>query len=98
MMYKGFMTDNRELCFVNLADAKQPQKIINLLNMQFISFVGHNFSERMAKVGFLALKDNSEVQLCWFMCAQPFVKRQYTDLSDCNISSGIINFTLPMKN
>ena len=33
MCYKGFTPDNRELIYVNLADAKQPQRIINLLNM-----------------------------------------------------------------
>lgn len=55
MVYKGFAPDNRELVVVNLADHGQPQKIINLANFKFLSFVGHNFAEREAKIGFLAI-------------------------------------------
>ena len=55
MVYKGFVPDNREIVLVNLADKEQPQKIIHLYDKQFICFVGHNFAEREAKVGFLAL-------------------------------------------
>ena len=54
MLYKGYTPDNRELIMVNLADKEQPQKIINLYHMEFICFVGHNYVDREAKIGFLA--------------------------------------------
>lgn len=60
MVYKGFVPDNREIILVNLADKEQPQKIIHLYDKQFICFVGHNFADREAKIGFLALDSEGE--------------------------------------
>jgi hypothetical protein len=56
MVYKGFAPDNRELVMTNLADEASPQKIIHLSELQFICFVGHNYADREAIIGFLAFQ------------------------------------------
>lgn len=80
MVYKGFVPDNRELVMVNLADKSNPQKIMHLYDMQFICFVGHSFSDREAKIGMLCMEQN-DVKLCWFVCKQPYMKREICELS-----------------
>lgn len=99
MVYKGYTPDNRELILVNLADKEQPQKIINLYDMQFICFVGHNYVDREAKIGFLAMDHEREsIKLCWLRCHQPFEKKKINDLVDYAIDETYIAFELPIRN
>ena len=41
LAYKNFTPDNREICIVHLAQKGYPQKIINLGDFEFVSFVHH---------------------------------------------------------
>ena len=68
MVYKGFAPDNREIIMANLADKQNPQKVLHLYDCQFISFVGHNYANREAKIGFLALNTDYKVKLMWLNC------------------------------
>ena len=52
---------------------------MHLYDMQFICFVGHNFSDREAKIGMLCLEGNL-VRLCWLVCRQPYKKRKMEEL------------------
>ena len=67
--------------------------------MQFVCFVGHNFVDREAKVGFLAMdNDRERIKLCWLRCHQPFEKKLINDLVDYSIEEIDIAFELPIKN
>ena len=95
MMYKGDAPDNRELVYVNMADKEHPQKILHLVDSQFICFVGHNFADREAKIGFLAMEEDY-VKLCWLVCVQPFEKKKFNGYEDFRIESTIIDFRVPI--
>ena len=79
MVYKGYMPDNREIVLVNLADKENPQKILHLYDMQFICFVGHNFSDRESKIGMLCY-EKGNIVLCWLVQSQPFKKREINEM------------------
>ena len=96
-MYKGDAPDNRELVFVNMADKEHPQKILHLVDSQFICFVGHSFADREAKIGFLAMEEDY-VKLCWLVCVQPFEKKKQNSYEDFSILSTIIDFRVPILN
>ena len=85
MVYKGFTPDNREVIMVNLADKEHPQKVLNLFDRQIICFVGHNYADREAKIGFLALNNDNDVDLCWLVCVQPFEKKEFNSYEDFEI-------------
>ena len=91
MAYKGFAPDNREIILANLADEEHPQKIIHLYEKQFICFVGHNFADREAKIGFL-VREDEEIKLCWLVCIQPFEKKEFDIYEDYEITECPINF------
>ena len=95
MVYKSFMPDNRELVMVNLADLNQPQKIMHLVDMQFLCFVKHNNAEREAKIGMLCLEDGY-VRLCWIVCSQPYRKRSDDELGHMSIEKIPIEFEVPI--
>ena len=98
MLYKGYTPDDRELIMVNLADREQPQKIINLYEMQFICFVGHNFVDRESKIGMLTLdSDHAGVRLSWLRTHQPYEKKLIDDLVDFSIEEIPIAFDLPIR-
>ena len=66
--------------------------------MQFICFVGHNFADREAKIGFLAHDVDCEgIILCWLRTHQPFEKKKINDLIDYTIEQVEISFGLPIK-
>ena len=97
MVYKGFVPDNRELVMVNLADKGNPQKIMHLYDMQFICFVGHSYSDREAKIGMLC-KEQDDVKLCWFVCKQPYKKREICELDHLMLHKVSIDFKVPILN
>ena len=41
LAYKNFTPDNKEICIVHLALNDMPQKVINLGEWEFVSFVNH---------------------------------------------------------
>ena len=96
MVYKGFAPDNRELVMVNLADKEHPQKVLHLFDRQFICFVGHNYADREAKIGFLTLNNDEDVDLCWLISKQPFEKKEFDTYEDFEIQDTTINFHAPL--
>ena len=81
---------------VNLADKEHPQKTLHLFDRQFISFVGHNYADREAKIGFLTLNSDGDVDLCWLICKQPFEKKEFDSYEDFEIQDTPINFHAPI--
>lgn len=70
---------------------------MHLYDMQFICFVGHNFSDREAKIGMLCLEGNL-VRLCWLVCRQPYKKRKMEELDHLMIHKVPITFNVPILN
>ena len=68
-----------------------------MVESQFICFVGHNFSSREAKIGYLALEFNF-VKLCWFICRQPFEKKLQSKFNDYEIKEVEIPMSAPILN